>query len=149
MNLKHITFIVPPKLTTFENSLYIGRSGGPPLNIAFLASVAEKCGVDYDVIDALTDNTSRVFPLYPRYYIQGLSKEEIVGLINEKTEVVGITSMFTSEWLVVREIVDEIKNKFPDLKVILGGEHASADHRQIIKYEKSVDIIFKGESEVS
>ncbi|MBC98188.1 MAG: hypothetical protein CME63_10585 [Halobacteriovoraceae bacterium] len=147
--LEHITFIVPPKLTTFENSLYIGRLGGPPLNIAYLASITEDEGVSYQVIDGLESSKSKPFEPYPQYYIQGLFIHEIVEQISNETDVIAITSMFTSEWLIVREILKEVEAKFPDKLVIMGGEHASADARQILRFEPAVDAIFRGESEVS
>jgi len=147
--IKHITFIVPPKLTTFENSLYIGRLGGPPLNIAYLATISEQVGVDYDVIDGLEGSDSKPFEPYPQYYIQGVFIENIISQIKEKTDVIALTSMFTSEWLIVREILKYINEKFPHKLVILGGEHASADARQILRFEPAVDAVFRGESETS
>lgn len=149
MAIKHITFIVPPKLTTPENSLYIGRLGGPPLNVAYLATIAKNCGCDYDVIDGLEGSKSKVFEAFPDYFIQGLYIEEILAKIKPEAEVIGITSMFTSEWLIVRELISGINNLFPEKMIILGGEHASADAKQILTFEKGVDAIFRGESETS
>lgn len=147
--INHITFIVPPKLTTFENSLYIGRLGGPPLNIAYLAAIAEDVGVDYTVIDGLEGNESKPFAPYPQYYIQGVFIEEIIEKIPKDTDVIAMTSMFTSEWLIVREILKEISKNFPKKLVILGGEHASADARQILRFEPAVGAVFRGEAETS
>lgn len=149
MAIKHITFIVPPKLTTPENSLYIGRLGGPPLNIAYLATIAKNCGCDYDVIDGLEGSKSKVFKTFPNYYIQGLYIEDILAKISPETEVIGISSMFTSEWLIVRELITKIKEIFPEKLIILGGEHASADAKQILRFERGVDAVFLGESETS
>ncbi len=147
--IKHITFIVPPKLTTFENSLYIGRLGGPPLNIAYLASITEDVGIEYDVIDGLEGSASKPFGPMPQYYIQGVFIEDILSKIKEDTDIIAITSMFTSEWLIVREILKGIAQFFPKATVIMGGEHASADARQILRYEPAIDAIFRGESESS
>ncbi|GAB4012334.1 MAG: hypothetical protein Fur0010_08110 [Bdellovibrio sp.] len=147
--LQHITFIVPPVLVTGDNRFYIGRKGGPPLNIAYLAAITEKQNIDYDVVDGLESNRQWPFEELKGMSLLGLKIETIVERIPSHTETIAITSMFTSEWLVVRKLARAIKEKFPGKMIIIGGEHATADAEQIIRFENDIDVVFKGESEIS
>jgi radical SAM superfamily enzyme YgiQ (UPF0313 family) len=147
--VSYISFIVPPVLTTGDNKFYIGRRGCPPVNIALLASVAEENSVDYQLIDALECSHITKFSDISNTSLQGMPLDEIVAKINKNTALIAITAMFTSEWLVVRKLTEKIKKEFPYVPIVIGGEHATADSNQIIKYEKTIDIVFKGESEIS
>lgn len=145
----HITLISPPMIATYENSFYTGRRGGPPLSIAYLARVIENNHTDYDVIDCMAYDDINGLEPWGELLLSGLSMDKTVDLIDPKTNVVGITAMFTSEWVVVREIAKRIKNKFPQMLIITGGEHATADADNIITYDKEIDFCFLGESEDS
>lgn len=136
-------------LSTFDNNFYVGRKGGPPLNIAYLASLSEQEEVEYEVIDGLESNELTQFKRLPEFKLRGLALESIISSIDPKTDVIGITSMFTTEWMIVRELTILIKEKFPEIIIILGGEHATADAFNIIRFEESVDICFLGEAETS
>ena len=52
-----------------------------------------------------------------------------------------MSCMFTSEFLIIRELLIYIKEAFPDALVILGGEHATAMSAAILKYEENIDYI--------
>ena len=82
-------------------------------------------------------------------HIHGLEYEDVVNRIPKSTKVVGISSMFTSEFFIVRELMQEIRREFPDIIILLGGEHATAMAPAILKYEQDVDYILAGEAEES
>lgn len=145
----HITLISPPMVTNEDTYFYIGRRGGPPLNIAYLARIIDNCNVEYDIIDCLGyDDKNGPIP-WKKFFISGLSIDDTVSKINDKTQIVGITAMFTSEWVIVRELAKRIKQKFPNILLIVGGEHATADTDNIMTYDTAIDICFLGESEDS
>jgi anaerobic magnesium-protoporphyrin IX monomethyl ester cyclase len=144
----HVTLIAPPMLITYENHFYPGRKGAPSISLAYLARVIENIGIDYDVIDCLVHDEDKPQSLNG-FQISGLPIEETVKRIDPKTNVIGITSMFTTEWIIVRELSRQIRERFPDVLIIVGGEHATADADNIITYDKQIDVCFLGESDDS
>ncbi len=143
-----ITLISPQKLFSASARFYIGRGGAAPLNLAYLARALDNHGIDYDIVDTLaTEHHFQIDSL--NIEAHGLSFADTVAQINPKTKVIGISSMFTNEYLIVRELVLAIKTKFPDVIIVLGGEHPTAFPEATLKYEEAVDYIFHGEGEDS
>lgn len=118
------------------------------MNLAYLARIISNIEVDYDVIDCMAYD-DRVISKLHGFSLGGMPISEAVNQISPETDIIGITSMFTSEWLVVRELSRQIKARFPDKTIILGGEHATGDAENIIQYEPQIDFVFRGESEDS
>lgn len=143
-----ITLISPQKLISASSQFYIGRGGAPPLNLAYLARVLDNNKIEYQVIDTLA--TPNHFHL-DKYKIKahGLTIEETVRRIDPKVKIVGLSSMFTNEFFIIRELISKIKEAYPDVIIILGGEHPTAMADATLKYEDHVDYIFYGEAESS
>ncbi|MAF77286.1 MAG: hypothetical protein CME60_03935 [Halobacteriovoraceae bacterium] len=143
-----ITLISPQKLGSHSSDFYIGRGGAPPLNLAYLSRALDNANISHEIIDTLATThsfTSEALGLP----IHGLSYKEVVRRIPAQTSVIAISSMFTSEFLIIRELLIYIKEAFPDALVILGGEHATAMSAAILKYEDNIDYIIAGEGETS
>jgi anaerobic magnesium-protoporphyrin IX monomethyl ester cyclase len=143
-----VTLIAPPMLITYENHFYPGRKGAPSISLAYLARVIENLGINYEIIDCLVHDDDATQDLHG-YKISGLPIEETVRRIDPRADVIGITSMFTTEWMIVRELAKQIRVRFPNATIIVGGEHATADSDNIITYDKAIDICFLGESDDS
>ena len=141
-----ITLISPPTVHSFDSEFFVGRRGGPPLNLGYLSAALERAGIPHDVIDAMAYDETVVTPLL-HFKLKGMPPEEIVARIDPRSKVVGIASMFTCEWLVVRELARMIKTRFPDVILIIGGEHATAAADSIIRFEKDIDYCFLGEAD--
>lgn len=133
-------------ISTYESEFYLGRKASPPLNLAYLARIIQSQGHDYDVIDSMASTDESTLG---QLKTAGYSIEEVVKRIPHYTDVIGITAMFTSEWIVVRELSKLIRHKFPSTIIIIGGEHATCDAHNIITYEPTIDICFRGEAELS
>lgn len=82
-------------------------------------------------------------------HIHGVEIDEIVESIDSDSSVIGISSMFSNEYLIVRELIKKIKKRYPDKILVLGGEHATAMPGPTLKYDTDIDYIFYGESEVT
>jgi radical SAM superfamily enzyme YgiQ (UPF0313 family) len=52
--------------------------------------------------------------------------DEIASRIPDDSAVVGITVIFTHEWPAVVRLVQLIKDRRPDVTVVLGGEHITS-----------------------
>ncbi|MCF8057917.1 MAG: B12-binding domain-containing radical SAM protein [Bacteriovoracaceae bacterium] len=143
-----IVLISPPKMSSHSSSFFVGRSGLPPISIAYLGSALKKNNIEYSVIDGLAKK-ERFHTPKEDIYCEGMSFEEILIQIPIDAILVGISAMFTTEFKIVRELCAYIKERLPNIKIVLGGEHASSMAIPTLKYEPSVDYIVYGEGEDS
>src|SRR6266704_3631668 len=56
----------------------------------------------------------------------GLALADVAARVPEDARVVGIACMFTHEWPMVVHLVRLIKERRPDVCVVVGGEHVTA-----------------------
>jgi len=78
---------------------------------------------------------------------QGLSIEEILERIDTNVDLLGVSCMFSSEWVHTKRIIKAIKRKFPELSIIVGGEHATALPELVLDQCPEVDVVALGEGE--
>ena len=122
-----------------------------PLGLAYLGGVLEKAGYKTKIIDA----TGEQLPVKIKrssnnlYNLQGLTSREIIEKIDPNTFIFGISLMFSSEWIAHRDLIKEIKKKFPKIIIIAGGEHPTAIPEYILKNCPEIDYIIRGEGEFS
>ncbi len=131
--MRSILLINPPR------SLYDGNvwkeisSCTPPFGLALLASILDEVGIRNEVLDCDAEK---------------LTLNEIIGFIGKhKFDCVGITST-TVTIQVATELAAEVKNVFPDIKIIFGGVHPTIFHEALIK-EPYVDFVIRNEGEAS
>ena len=99
----------------------------PPLSSAYLAGSLTAAGHDVQVIDAVGEALHAMHPSYRAdILINGLSVAQIVDRIRPDTQFVGISCLFSHEWPVIRQLIAAIAVRFPDVPIVLGGEHATA-----------------------
>jgi len=96
-----------------------------PLGLAYISSSLKEHGFKVDVIDAVGEAPKNRTG-YFKGYLVGLSLKEIVEKINPNTLAIGISVIFTHEWPAAVKFVSLIKEKFPNIPIILGGEHITA-----------------------
>ena len=56
----------------------------------------------------------------------GLTPDEIVARIPKDAQAIGITSMWSYSWPIVRELIKTVKLAFPGVPIVCGGEHFTA-----------------------
>jgi radical SAM superfamily enzyme YgiQ (UPF0313 family) len=103
----------------------------PPLGLAYIVAVLEKNNIEVEILDD---------------YIDDLGHKGILEKVKElKPDIVGITCL-TPSANEVYTLVKKIKEKNPDITIVLGNVHASYFAENILK-EKIADIIvhFEGE----
>ena len=120
----------------------------PPIGLAYLASVCKQNGVTVHGIDASGRNINKIFKI-PQYKFRGngLEIKEIIDLIDPSTKIIGVASMFSSEWPYVRDCINLLKEKFPKTMIVVGGEHATALPEYNLRDCKGIDYIALGEGE--
>lgn len=122
--------------------------GVPPIGLAYIAGTVKSLGIRYDVVDSLGEGIGRVFRIEDsEMNYRGLPVEEIINKIKPQTKVLAISTMFTSEWIVHKQIIKRIKEALPHVKIVLGGEHASSSWQHILESTKEVDFCVIGEGD--
>ncbi|MFC1624664.1 B12-binding domain-containing radical SAM protein [Candidatus Omnitrophota bacterium] len=105
-----------------------------PLNLGYLASWLTKNKIDVTLLDL---------------EVQELHVEEIDVLIRSvKPLLVGL-SCVTSTIKAGHDVATSIKERFPDLKIVVGGVHSTAVPERTLREFPSFDIVVKGEGEES
>ncbi len=118
-----------------------------PLNLLYLAGALKAAGHDTDILDLNVykpwlkgnDNDSSS-------YCQSLVEKQI---IDSKPMLVGIGCMFSGSFPVVLEYTRKIKEKFPDIPIVIGGIHPTLYSTQILQHCSSIDYVILGEGEES
>ena len=100
-------------------------SPGLPLGLAYIAGALEQAGHDVSVLDAFFLGSDHWMPYGP-IVARGLSNEDVVARLDASAEVFGLSVMFTADWLLVTDLVRRIRARFPDKRIVLGGEHVTA-----------------------
>ena len=144
---RHIQLIRP--FAAFSAKAY-STAAPLPIGIAYVASVLEKAGYGVDVIDGVGEDIMQVSKSpCGRFMYQGLSLDSIVARINSDTMIVGISMMFSQNWLQYRELVNAIRKAYPDIVIIAGGEHITALSEYSLRNCPGIDYAVKGEGELT
>ena len=105
----------------------------PPVGIAYLVEALKKHGCRCKVIDTALGYRPKKF----------YREIELFG-----PDVVGI-SMLTYKYRESYKLISQIKQRYPNIPIIVGGAHVSTLRKDVLKDCKSVDYGFVGESEES
>jgi anaerobic magnesium-protoporphyrin IX monomethyl ester cyclase len=142
----HVTLIRPPSVT-FPQAM-VGTPASPSLALALLAAFLKRHGYEVTAIDSQGEALSQYTPLdNGPYRVHGLTAEQIVARIPRQTRVVGLSCMFSNEWIYHRRVIDRIAEHFPGVPVVIGGEHATAAGAYILRSCPGVVACALGEGE--
>jgi radical SAM superfamily enzyme YgiQ (UPF0313 family) len=127
--MAHVTMIRPPFVG--PRDMINQTEGTPSLGLAYLLGSLKAHGHQVSAIDAFGEDVNRFATITNSeakgVLINGIGAEQIVSMIPEHTDVIGITCMFSNEWLYARHIINTIKLNFPKIPIIAGGEHITAE----------------------
>lgn len=126
----------------------IGNKGVPSLGLAYLSAALKSDGHDVACLDAFAENMDLLTPIGDtKFLANGLTIIQILSRIDFDTKLIGISCMFSNEWLHTKLLIKAIKEKFPNSYLVLGGEHATADYEYILKNFSEVNFCVLGEGE--
>lgn len=126
----------------------VGQQGSPSLALALLGSICREKGYEVTAIDATGEDMDQYRPIGDTgFYFQGLSAEEIVARIPQDCAFIGVTCMFSNEWLYHRIVINALTEAFPDSTVVVGGEHATAAGEYVLTSCPGVAACVTGEGE--
>lgn len=120
--------------------------GAPPLGLAYLAATLRDNGFACKIIDAPGESID-TYTKHDRYYVQGLTNHQILERISKTAKLIGVSCMFTHDWINIRPLIKGIRARFPSAVIVLGGEHATSMTDTIFKTCPAVDFIVRGEGE--
>src|SRR5258708_7530153 len=142
----HVTLIEPPKFVTASNHLSVVAM--PPLGLAYLSGALLAGGHSASIVDAIGEDIERLtlFDAKKSIFLRGLREDEIVERIPKDTGLIGVSCMFSYQWLTVRTLLEAIKKRFPRTPLVIGGEHATGLANEVLR-TSPVDYAVMGEGE--
>ncbi len=138
-----VCLIEPSKFVSLTN--FVSTISMPPIGLAYIAAALRESGHDVTVVDG-PGSAPRNFFQFKNVRVRGLTKEDIVERIPKDSEVIALGCMFTSNWVYVREIVKDIRARFPNAKLIMGGEHVTG-FPELSLEQAPLDAVVLGEGE--
>ena len=103
-----------------------------PISLGYLAAYLKKNNVKVDLLD---------------YEVQGIKDSSFIDFIRERNPVLVGISCVTSNIIAGHDLAKVIKENFPDMKVVVGGVHASALPQRTLEEFPCFDFVAKGEGE--
>ena len=119
----------------------------PPIGLAYIAAVLREGGHDVILIDGVGEAPTSQVSYLKVWLLQGLRFEEILERIPDDSELIGISGMFSSDWVHVRTLVNLIGERFPEKPFIAGGEHFTAAPELSLSQCPNLDACVLGEGE--
>lgn len=124
--------LVTPPILRGGYGVYAEAGGkNEPIGILSLAAVLEKNNINVQILDA--EGESLTIP------------DTIKRIAEIKPNILGITSS-TTAFNKAKLIASEVKNKFPEIKTIIGGPHVTALPEETLEYD-FFDFGIVGEAE--
>jgi anaerobic magnesium-protoporphyrin IX monomethyl ester cyclase len=145
--MRNICLIRPPRVLS-EGSFTSGACI-PPIGLAYLVSCLEQASFKVVPIDAVGEEIEQYYPItnIKNVIIQGMYLSDIVAKIPKDVFLIGVSCMFSCEWFLYEALIHEIKFAFPNIPIVVGGEHVTAEAANILKTCSSVDVCVSGEGE--
>lgn len=124
------------------------NSGVPPLGLAYLASYLRGNGFSsISIIDSFGEAPFN-FASKNGFELYGLSNEETLALIPEEARILGFSCTFTKDWINLKHLICQAKQRFPNAITVLGGEHATALSQYSLDSCSGLDYVVRGEGEI-
>lgn len=118
----------------------------PPIGLAYVAAAVRERGHQVQVVDAAAEGLDHVL-VHDGYRYQGLALDEIVKRIDPQTRVIGVSCMFSIEWPWTRQLIQRLRDAFPQAAIVAGGEHLTALPEFCLRDCPGLDYCVLGEGE--
>ena len=137
-------FLINPPYYFWSGLEYLTQN----LGLGYIASYLLADGHEVEVLDALAEGKDRLERIMVedrqanRY---GMKFDDIADRIPAGTDLIGITSPFSNHATIIDGLSRVIRERFPDVPMVLGGVYASTQPERAL--ESSVDFVVVGEGE--
>lgn len=137
----------PHKL--IPKSLSVTQRSSPPLGLAYIAGVLGKAALEVEVVDCIAEAPENYFTLdnHTSFVAQGIAFADLFTKLQPHYDLIGITCMFTNNWLINRALINELKQRYPQTLIVAGGEHVSAIPEFCLRDCEGLDMVVCGEGE--
>lgn len=142
--MSRVCLICPPRLLKLFS---VAHKPAPPLGIAYIAGALKAAGHTVTVIDGLGEQPEATHPFNKDIVLNGMTYDEIIARIPADVEVIGLSLMFSTNWLSDRKFIDILGERFPAATIIAGGEHITAVPDFCIAQTKHLKVCVLGEGE--
>lgn len=144
--MAQLVLIRPPSL--LPAVVFSATPGVPPLGIAYLAGSLKAANHKVRIIDSFGEAPDkRTLIGVEDLMIAGIDATDIVARIPNVASAIGITCMFSNDWLYVKILMRQIRERFPHVPIIVGGEHVTGDPQYALHSAPEADIVVLGEGE--
>lgn len=124
------------------------QQGVPSLALAYLGAAIKAEGFNVTCIDALGEKLNKFSDFgIDGLLSTGLSYTEIIDRIPKNADYIGVSCQFSNDWIFSKILLKKINVTFPDVPIIVGGEHATADYLTIFKECPFIAACVLGEGE--
>jgi anaerobic magnesium-protoporphyrin IX monomethyl ester cyclase len=139
--------INPHKLIPVSFSLT--QRASPPLGLAFIAAALESEGYDVQVVDCVAEAPTNYFSFGGLRDVRalGLDFDHLFRLLGDQYDIIGMTAMFSNNWLINRDLMNRLKERHPEALTVIGGEHATAIPEYCLTDCEGLDVVVAGEGE--
>lgn len=142
--LKKILLIQPP---AFSNNARTDMNPNAPLGIAYVAAMLERERFNVEILDAFIEGWDQDVRINEDKIRVGLTFEQIREIVvRTNPDVVGITSMFTSQRKNAHSVARVVKEVDSEIVVIFGGAHPTSAPESVLE-DRCVDVAVLGEGE--
>ncbi len=119
-----------------------------PLGLAYIAAALRRAGHTVSLVDAVAEAPDQITQSTAKkqLYALGLTAQQIVDRLDPTADAFGVTNMWTFSWPLVREMIQMMKERYPDKPIVCGGEHFSGLPKESME-QAPVDYIIRGEGE--
>ncbi|MFQ5449674.1 MAG: B12-binding domain-containing radical SAM protein [Nitrospinaceae bacterium] len=117
-----VCLVEPGKFVSLTN--FVSTISMPPIGLAYIAASVREAGHEVSVVDG-PGSAPRNYFEFKGVRIRGLTNEEIIQRIPSDARVIGLGCMFTSHWVYVRGLIQDIHRAFPWSFLVMGGEHVT------------------------
>jgi anaerobic magnesium-protoporphyrin IX monomethyl ester cyclase len=141
-----VTLIRPPRL--FSRTALTANVPVPPLGLAYLAGALRAEGFEIVAIDACGEAPDQCHPLDDLpFVVNGLGAEEIAARVPSESVFVGVSCMFSCEWVVQKRVIEAVRCRLPRVPIVVGGEHVTADPTAVLRSCPAVTACARGEGD--
>ncbi len=120
----------------------------PPLGPAYIASSLIAAGYRAQIVDAIGEAPKKVTLIFDgSAFAIGLTESDLVERIDPDANIIGVSCTFSHDWPLVRNVLNLVRQRFPKLPIVAGGEHITAMWDFCLKDCPALDICVLGEGE--
>ena len=143
-HLQKVLLIQPP---AFSNNFRSDMNPNAPLGIAYIAAMLEREGFVVQILDAFIEGWNHETRINHEKILVGLPFDQIKEIVaSVNPDVVGVTSMFTSQRKNAHQVARLVKEVDREIVVIFGGAHATSATESVLE-DPCVDVAVLGEGD--